>query len=73
MDFNNFKLLAHNTSNFSADEVDDFELMNGDELKEYQEDLEVDSGTLSAWDHMRAFFTMKAAIMGLSKMLTEVE
>lgn len=71
MDLKNFKLLVQNTSNFSADEVDDFELMNGDELKEYQEDLELDSGTLSDWDHIRAFYTLKATINGLRDMLNE--
>lgn len=38
--------------------------MTGEELDTYQNELEIDSGNVSNWDHLRALITLK-------KMLTD--
>ncbi len=36
--------------------------MTSDELNSYQRELENDTGNLSGWDHLRAFYTLKSII-----------
>ena len=67
MEIKEFKKLALGLDNFTAKEVDEFELMNIEELEAYQNELERDSGNFSDWDHIRALFTMK------SRMLESIE
>lgn len=68
MEIKEFKKYTNNLHEYSADEVDDFQFMNDDELRVYQDELERDDGdNLSSWDHIRAFITMKKKIMDLEK------
>lgn len=62
MDLKHFKKLTSNLSAFTAEEVDDFKYMTSDELNSYQHELENDTGNLSGWDHLRAFYTLKSII-----------
>ena len=63
MEIKEFEKLAICLDNFNVSQVKDFELMTDKELVYYQIDLEGDTGNLSDWDHIRAFFTMKAKVM----------
>lgn len=63
MTIDEFKKYAIDINHFSAADVDEFTLMRSDELDEYQTELERDTGNLSDWDHLRAFFTLKSKIM----------
>lgn len=62
MEFIKFLDLIHDMNNFTVEEAKEFELMNGDELLDYQTNLEKDAGALSEWDHLRAFLTMKEKV-----------
>lgn len=62
MDLKQFKNLTSNLSAFTAQEIDDFNYMTSDELNSYQRELENDTGNLSDWDHLRAFYTLKSII-----------
>ncbi|MCM3366028.1 hypothetical protein HKK70_08690 [Bacillus safensis] len=62
MDPKHFKKLTSNLSAFTAQEIDDFNYMTSDELNSYQRELENDTGNLSDWDHLRAFYTLKSII-----------
>lgn len=62
MEFVKFLDLIHDMNNFTVEEADAFELMNEDELTDYQNNLEKDAGELSEWDHLRAFLTMKEKV-----------
>ncbi|MEH7603687.1 hypothetical protein [Bacillus safensis] len=62
MDLKHFKKLTSNLSAFTAEEIDDFKYMTSDELNSYQRELEIDTGNLSDWDHLRAFYTLKSII-----------
>lgn len=62
MELKEFKKYIFHLDEFSASEVDDFEFMNNDELEEYQNNLEIDAGCLSEWDHLRAFITLKMRV-----------
>ncbi|MGA4713033.1 hypothetical protein [Bacillus safensis] len=62
MDLKHFKKLTSNLSAFTAEEIDDFKYMTSDELNSYQRELENDTGNLSDWDHLRAFYTLKSII-----------
>lgn len=73
MDLKTFKALAINTNEFTADQIDNFKLMSSEELISYQKNLEVDGGFSSKWNHLRAFFTLKAAIIELKDTLNKVE
>jgi len=58
-----FKKYTNNLHEYSADDVDSFEFMSDDELRVYQDELErYDGGSLSPWDHIRAFITMKKKV-----------
>lgn len=68
MEIIEFKKYASNLDSYTAEDVDEFEFMNEDELRVYQDELERDDGdNLSTWDHIRAFITMKKKIMDLEK------
>ncbi|MDR0123048.1 hypothetical protein RFW13_16615 [Bacillus pumilus] len=62
MDLKIFKKLTSNLSAFTAAEIDEFNYMTSDELNSYQRELEDDTGNLSGWDHLRAFYTLKSII-----------
>lgn len=62
MDLKHFKKLTSNLSAFTAAEIDEFNYMTSDELNSYQRELENDTGNLSDWDHLRAFYTLKSII-----------
>ncbi|MEH7195469.1 hypothetical protein [Bacillus safensis] len=62
MDLKIFKKLTSNLSAFTAAEIDEFNYMTSDELNSYQRELENDTGNLSDWDHLRAFYTLKSII-----------
>ncbi|MCP9283523.1 hypothetical protein [Bacillus safensis] len=62
MDLKHFKKLTSNLSAFTAKEIDDFSYMTSDELNWYQRELENDTGSLSGWEHLRAFYTLKSII-----------
>lgn len=62
MELEQFKKLTSNLSVFTAQEIDEFAYMNSDELNNYQRELEIDTGNLSDWDHLRAFYTLKSII-----------
>lgn len=62
MDLKHFKKLTSNLSAFTAEEIDDFKYMTSDELNSYQLELENDTGNLSGWEHLRAFYTLKSII-----------
>lgn len=59
MDIKEFKKYTNNLDQYSADEVDSFEVMNDIELEEYQREVEFDTGNLSDYDHIRAIITFK--------------
>ena len=73
MEIKEFKKLAINLDNFTAKEVDEFELMDIEELEEYQNELERDSGNYSNWDHIRALFTMKSKMLDFLGDISSVE
>lgn len=62
MELKHFKKLTTNLSAFTAQDIDEFTFMSSDELNSYQRELEIDSGNLSEWDHLRAFYTLKSII-----------
>lgn len=62
MDLKQFKNLTSNLSAFTAEEIDDLSYMTSEELNSYQRELEDDTGNLSGWDHLRAFYTLKSII-----------
>ncbi|MEW3992194.1 hypothetical protein [Bacillus altitudinis] len=62
MDLKQFKSLTSNLSAFTAEEIDDLSYMTNEELNSYQRELEDDTGNLSGWDHLRAFYTLKSII-----------
>lgn len=62
MDLKHFKKLTSNLSALTAEEIDDFKYMTSEELNSYQRKLENDTGNLSGWDHLRAFYTLKSII-----------
>lgn len=62
MDLKIFKKLTSNLSAFTAAEIDEFNYMTSDELNSYQRELENNTGNLSDWDHLRAFYTLKGII-----------
>ncbi len=62
MELKYFKKLTSNLSEFTAQDIDDFTFMTSDELNNYQRELEHDTGNLSQWDHLRAFYTLKSII-----------
>ncbi len=63
MEIKDFKKYTNNLSAFTADDVEGFELMSDKEIEEYQVLLEEDTGELSDWDHIRAFYTMKDKLL----------
>lgn len=65
MDLKHFKKLTSNLSAFTAEEIDDLSYMTSEELNSYQRELEDDTGNLSGWDHLRAFYTLKSIIVGM--------
>ncbi|MDM5298200.1 hypothetical protein QUF51_08505 [Bacillus pumilus] len=62
MDLKQFKKLTSNLCAFTAAEIDEFNYMTSDELNSYQRELENDTGNLSDWDHLKAFYTLKSII-----------
>ncbi|MGD6876892.1 hypothetical protein [Bacillus infantis] len=62
MELKQFKKLTSNLAAFTAEEIDDFTWMTSEELNRYQRELESESGNLSNWDHLRAFYTLKSII-----------
>ncbi|PRS48137.1 hypothetical protein [Bacillus sp. MZGC1] len=62
MDLKHFKKLTSNLSAFTAEEIDDLCWMTSEKLNGYQRELENDTGNLSDWDHLRAFYTLKSII-----------
>jgi hypothetical protein len=62
MEINEFKKYTNNIDAFHPSEIEFFRFMSDDELKEYQHELEYDTGNLSNWDHVRALFTLKHKI-----------
>lgn len=70
MDIKEFKKYTNNLDQYSADEVDSFEVMNDKELEEYQREVEFDTGNYSDYDHIRAIITFKKKLefwQGLAK------
>jgi hypothetical protein len=66
LELKQFKKLTSNLSAFTAQDIDEFTYMNSDELNQYQRELENDTGNLSDWDHLRAFYTLKSIINEIS-------
>jgi hypothetical protein len=62
-----FMKFTGNPDSYSAREVADLTLMSDDELSDYQYEVEMDSGNLSQWDHIRAIFTFKNQVDGLEQ------
>lgn len=56
MDISEFERYAINIDAFQPMEIKNFEFMSDEELEAYQTELEYDTGNLSDWDHIRAFF-----------------
>lgn len=63
MELEEFKRYINNLDQYTAAEVDSFELMTGEELNAYQHELEIDSGNLSDWDHLRAIITLRKMVV----------
>lgn len=72
MEINKFMKLTGNPDAYNAREVAKLELMTEDELSDYQYELEMDSGNLSDWDHIRAVITFKDKINLLQEELEEI-
>jgi surface antigen len=67
MEYNDFKQYTNNTNLYTADEVAEMEPMTDNELEQYQNEVEHDSGNLSEWDHCRAIITFKKKIFQLEQ------
>ena len=72
MDIKEFKNLTKNINEYSADEVDMFNFMTDEELEQYQYDLDCDTGNLSNWDDVRAFYTLKNKAERYEKALEQI-
>lgn len=67
MDIAELEKYSINIDAFQPMEIKDFEFMSDEELYNYQTELEHDTGNLSDWDHIRAFFTMKKKLLDLKE------
>lgn len=59
MQIEEFKLYTSNLDAYTPSEILELEVMTKEELDEYQRLLEIDSGTLSEWEHIRAVITFR--------------
>lgn len=66
MELKEFKQYTKNLYLYDAEQVDSFEAMTDEELDDYQNELERDTGNLSEWDHIRAHITLKKRIADFS-------
>lgn len=64
-----FKLYTDSLHVYDAEEMETFQLMTDEELKEYQYEVENSTGTLCDWDHIRAVITFRKKIHALNESL----
>jgi hypothetical protein len=67
MEIKEFRKYARNLSGYSASDVDEFTFMTEEELDEYQDEVEQDTGNTSNWDDCRAIITFRKIIEELSE------
>jgi hypothetical protein len=73
MEIKEFKKLAIDLDEFTANEVDNLEFMNAEELDDYQIEIERDTGNTSNWDDIRAILTFRHKINELNEEIEELK
>lgn len=54
-----FKELVGDYNSYNLDEIAEMQLLTLEEVDKMQREIEIDSGNLSDWDHLRLCFTCK--------------
>lgn len=73
MEINEFINYTENLDQYTVDEMTKLQPMTDQELKDYQSEIEYDSGNLSDWDHIRAIITFKRIIAKQNEELNRLQ